>query len=667
MRRWGLGGPGALFVIALAACGEDVIVPATSMPEVLLGGTSMADTPWPSDLFLRDGKLVVPSIPLAGNPKSIEALAAALSELDGASSFTSAFFPLGEALPDGPVAGRARWIDLDDAATPAREGKLFARAETRELVALPPLVAWPEGHRIAVVVETARVRPSAAMKEALGGQGAFGSIYRGVDLGRAACATVFTVGHPTKVAEAMREVASATPPPKARVDRVIAGAALGDFFGKPTTTRPGLGDPEGIVHDAIGVVVLGSFDAPSFVAEVSPKQGFVTFAAGKPVIRGSARVPFMLTLPKRTSYAKTPAIVFQHGLNAGRAQVATPANDYARAGFATIGIDALWHADRGPRAKDVAHNFGGGGGADGLADADDFGAAINLFDFDGDAAQGISPLDARVVRDNFRQAIVDFGELARFVKRGDTTAIAAADPTLKDFSFDSGPLVYTSESFGSVIGTGAFATSPDFDGAVFSVGGAGVFLGAVPNSPLFSGLVGPFLRSSFDPTLDLSDATKLPGEAQRVLSLLQAAFAPGDPISFAPKIASQEKHALFLQARSDELIPNQSGELLALAARATAVALPARTEGPRFVTLPAAAAPWSGAPTLAFVQLVPALHTMFTGFTGERRYEPEFPPFVPLSAPVVVDNPIEIVHDLAIGFAKTLREKGRPEILAVTR
>ena len=65
--------------------------------------------------------------------------------------------------------------------------------------------------------------------------------------------------------------------------------------------------------------------------------------------------------------------------------------------------------------------------------------------------------------------------------------------------------------------------------------------------------------------------------------------------------------------------------------------------------------------------MAPALHTMFTGFTGERRYEPDFPPFVPLSTPAIVDNPIEIVHDLAIGFTKTLREKGRPEIVVVTR
>lgn len=661
MRRVGL------FVIALVACGEDEIVSSSSVPEVLLGGTSMTDTPWPSDAFLRDGQLAVTSVPLSGNPASVKALVDALSELDGAPTFTSAFFPLAEALPDGPVEGRARWIDLDDAATPAREGKLFARAETKELVALPPLAPLAEGHRIAVVVETERVRPSAAMKAALGGQGPLAAIYRGVDPARAACATVFTVGHPTKVVEAMREVAAATPPPKARVDRVMVGPAIDDFFGAPTTTRPGLGDPEGIVHDAIGAVVLGSFDAPSFVADTSPKQGRVTFAGGKPVIKGSARVPFMLTLPKRAGYAKTPAIVFQHGLNAGRSQVATPANDYARAGFATIGIDALWHADRAPRAKDAVHNFGGAAGPDGLADADDFGAAINLFDFDGDAAQGIGPLDARVVRDNFRQAIVDFTELARFVKRGDTAAIAAANPALADFSFDTGPLVYTSESFGSVIGTSAFATSPDFDAAVFSVGGAAVFLGAVPSSPMFSGLVGPFLRTSFDPTLDLSDATKLPGEAQRVLSLLQAAFGPGDPISFAPKIPERKKHALFLQARSDELIPNQSGELLALAARATAVSLPARTEGPRFVTLPASAAPWSGDPTLAFVQMVPALHTMFTAFGGERRYEPDFPPFVPLSTPVNVDSPIEIVHDLAVGFVKTLREKGRPEVLPITR
>lgn len=670
----------AIFALgALVACASDDASSPASAPEpaparALLGGASMRDTPWPSDAFLHDGKLAVKDLPLDGNAASVEALAAAISELDGAPVHTSAFFPLATALPDGPVDGKARWIDLDDASAPEIEGRLFSRASTQELVALAPRVALAEGHRWGVVAATSRVAPSPEMSDALAGRGPLAAAYAPLvaRVGGATnfAATVFTVGHPTRAVEAMRDVAAARTPPSARVARLITGAALDDFFGKPTTTRPGLGDPAGIVHGSIGAVVLGSFDAPSFLADAPPRLGRVAFdGAGAPIVKGVESVPFMLALPKPPAggYGKTPVLIFQHGLNAGRAQVATCADDYARAGFATIGIDAPWHGDRAAKKKDEVHDFGGTPGPDGLADADDFGASISLFDFDGDASQGIAAFDARVVRDNFRQAIVDVTELARFVTRGDVSAIAAADPSLAAFSFDASRLVHTSESFGSVIGVSAFATSPDLPGAVLSVGGAGIFLTAVPSSPLFSGLVGPFLRTSFDPELDVTDPVALPGEAQRSLSLLQAAIGPGDPVSFAPKIAERKKQALLLQARSDELIPNQSGELLALAAHATAVSLPSGTEPPRFVTLPTAAAPYQGSPTIALVQMSPALHTMFTAFTGERRWEPEFPPFVPLGAPEKVDSPIEVVHELAIRFARSLRDTGAARVEPVTR
>jgi hypothetical protein len=677
IRRYGC----ALLLAALVACssgdegGSSPPPPKDEPALALLGVTSMRDTPWPSDAFLRDGRIDVKSLPLEGNASAVEALAAALSELDGAPVHTSAFFPLATALPDGFVDGKARWIDLDDASAAEIETRLFARQSTQEIVALAPRAVLAEGHRHAVVVESSKIAPSREMSDALAGKGALGPAYAPLAQRLAgksvAAATVFTVGHATRVVESMREVAASRPPAKARVDKLLLGAAIDDLFGRPSTTRPGLGDPAGVVHDQIGAVVLGTFDAPSFLSDAPPRLGRVTFdAQGKPVVKGTEPVPFMLTLPKRPAggYAKTPVMIFQHGLNAGRSQVATCANDYARAGFATIGIDAVWHGERSPKKKDAVHNFANGApGADGLADADDFGAAINLFDFDGDASQGIGPFDGRVVRDNFRQAIVDFAELARFAKAGDVSAIAAADPSLSDLTLDASRLVYTSESFGSVIGVSAFATSPDLDAAVLSVGGASIFLAAVPSSPLFSGLVGPFLRTNFDPALDVSDPAALPGEAQRSLSLLQAAIGPGDPVSFAPKIPERKKPALLLQARSDELIPNQSGELLALAVRATSVSLPSGTEPPRFVTLPSTQAPYEGAPTIALVQMAPALHTMFTAFGGERRWRPDFPPFVPLGTPEQVSSPIEAVHDLAIAFARSLRERGAPRVEAVAR
>lgn len=160
----------------------------------------------------------------------------------------------------------------------------------------------------------------------------------------------------------------------------------------------------------------------------------------------------------------------------------------------------------------------------GLADADDFGASVSAFDFNGDPARGIGPLDGRYVRDNFCQAIVDLAELVRFLKS------------------------------------------------------------------------------------------------------------------------------------SDELIPNQATELLGVAARATSVSLPSRSQPPRIAVLPGASAPYERAPsTSAIVQLSPATPTMFTGFVADRRYEPDFPPFVPLGTAQRIDNPIELAHEHALAFAASLR------------
>ena len=664
-----------LALLVVAACSSDD-APAGASAEALLGGTSMADTPWPSDAFLHDGHLQVNDVLLeGGQPGPLGTLAASLSELDGASAYTSVFFPVQGDLADGPLEGTARWIDLD-APNLETAGKLFYRKDTHELVALAPQsVVHQEGHRIACVAITPSVRMSAAMQDALDGKGALAAAYAPL-VPRIAgtnpsAATVFTIGHPVRVTEMMRDVAAARPAPPAKVTRVLTGAALDDLLGHPTTTRQGLGDPAGVVHDQLGAVVLGTFDGPSFLSATPPQLGRVAFdAKGKPIVKGTEAIPFLLALPHKPpgGWSRVPILIFQHGLNAGRAQVASVANDYARAGYATIGIDALWHANRGLIVKDVNHDFTGAAGPDGLADNDDFGASVSIFDFNGDPPRGVGPLDARYVRDNFRQAVVDLTELVRFLQHGDLAPIAAADPLLAGLAFDTSALVYTSESFGSIIGAGGAAMSPGLRGAVLSVGGGGVFLSTLPSSPLFNGLVTPLLRTTFDPALDVSDPATLPAEAQRSLSLLQAAFAPGDPLSFAPRYAAQGTSLLLLQARSDELIPNQSAELLAAAVHATSIKLPSRSEPPRFAMLPTANAPYEHAPaTIAIVQLSPALHTMFTGFGGVRTYQPDFPPFMPLASPEHVDNPIELVHAIALGFVASLRSGGAGRVEALPR
>jgi len=666
----------------LAACSSDPgAEPASAPAEAALGGGGR-DTPWPSDVFLVKGHLKVDELPLEGQPENLADLSAALSELDGAPVHSSIFFPLtGGAIPDGKLEGNVRLIDLDGGKTSSLT--LFHRSATSELVALAPHDAvFAEGHRYACVVDDRWVRPSAAMRDALHGVGPFAPIYAPLvaSLGGAAAvehvgaATVFTVGHPARVLEAMRAQLDTTPLPIAAVTKVLTGAALDALVGVPKGTRSGLGDPEGIVHDAIGAVVLGSFDAPWYLGASTVHLGRVELdGSGAPIAKGSTKVPFLLALPRDSGkgLAKTPVLIFQHGLNASRAQVLAVANDYARAGYATIGIDALWHGERRPGARDEKHAFGTATGPDGLADDTDFGASTVFFGFNGDSAVGIHPLDARAVRDNFRQAVLELGQLVRLVKRGDVSAIAASDASLSTLTLAGDALVYTGESFGSVLGAVAIAVDTDLRAAVLAVPGASIFLSTFPNSPLFSGIAAILLRKPFDASLDVSDPNALPFAAQRSLSLMQAAIEPGDPIAFAEHVVKSPRGAarsvMLLQAFSDEVIPNQAGELLASAMGASQITIPGRTKPLRFVTLPVLAPPVTGnmgGATVAILNADPATHVMYTRFGDTRTFEPGFPPPITLGTPQKIDEPIEWLHAVTIGFADSYRKTGKPTVSA---
>jgi hypothetical protein len=642
----------AALVASILACSREQAVPPTTA-EALLGGAS-ADTPWPSDVILVDGRLHVHDLPLPGSPGSLGDLEAALSELDGAPVQSSIFFPVrGGSIPDGKLSDTAQLVDLDSGAT--RELSLFHRTSTSELVALAPTDGvLAEGHRYACIVGDRYVHPSEEMRRALAGEGPYAASYAKI-AGRAnvGAATVFTVGHPTRVLATMRSSLDAMPPPKASVLSTRTGAELDRLFGVPTTTRSGIGDPEGVVHDAIGAVVFGSYEAPWYLGASTASLGHIELdGTGTPIAKATVTIPFLLTLPKGAG-PKTPILIFQHGLNASRVQVLAVANDYARAGYATIGIDALWHGARRPGARDEKHAFGKESGPDGLADDTDFGASTVFFAFDGDPAAGIRPLDARAVRDNFRQAVVEIGQLVRLLKHGDLAAVAASDPSLAGVTLDASALVYTGESFGSLLGAMVIAVDTELHAAVLAVPGASIFLTMFPNSPLFSGLATLLLRGPFDSELDVSDPNALPAGAQRSLSLIQGAIEPGDPIAFAPRVAPRT--VLLLQAFSDEVIPNQAGELLAAAMGASQVEVAGHTQPLRYVPLPKSSSPTKG---VTVMNVDPATHVMYTRFSDKRSYEIGFPPALPLSPPQVVDEPIEWLHATALGFADAYRKTG---------
>ncbi|MDB4970039.1 MAG: Lipase-like protein [Myxococcales bacterium] len=666
MRTW-LSRAGLAAALWCGACGE-------SGPEALMTADGDArTTPWPSDALLgADGKVKV-ALPLPFDSSVVEnltQLAATISESDGFSTTRSIFFPVVDDLvvADGAVA---KVVDLEDGSK-SWSYPLYYRAETKQLVAIAPLgTALAERHAYGCWIEAGvhdaagkSLRPSATMRDAMNGRGDLGKRASYQKLAKAIeaahvspiAATAFTTQTVTAWAQKAIGDLNATAP-KAVFTRLFSTAPeLQALFGGPvTTTKPGRPPSGGVRHDSVAAVVEGTFDSPNYLSATPETLGL--FDSG-PSVKSTDHIPFILVLPIRANYAATPIVIFQHGINGDRSAVLTVANSYAARGYATLGIDELWHGSRLPGNVDEKMNLSGDPGSDGIGDPTAAGAVQYFFDFAGDSNNGVLAVDPRYIRDNFRQASVDLMQTVRMAKGGDwsdvVTQSSAAMPELAALTLDGTKLVYTGESFGSILGAIVLAVDPLLQAAVLDVGGGGMLVDLVTNSPQFAQLLQPFVAGAFDTLVDVNHPVETPAAGQMSLNFLQQVIEPGDGVALAA-MADPTKNVLFLFAYADETVPNQSNQALARAWGATEVTLPGKTHPLEYVQLPALMAPVMTTPLRAVVQLDNASHGMFTSQSGRHEFKPPFPPFVRYDKPIPIDTPIEVAHKLALDFIDGFR------------
>ena len=595
-------------------------------------------------------------------------LAQSLSESDGFGTTTSIFFPVdADVVVD--AGATATVVDLADPAATIAYPLLY-RASDKQLIAISPRgTSLLEHHPYGCYV-TSGVRglhPSSQMSDALAGRGpagakgaypAFARLLADRKLSPLA-ATAFTTQTLTGwVPKALADLAAM--PPRANVTRVFhAGAELDELFGGPvTTTRPGRPASGGVLHDHIVFAFEGTYDVPHYLSATPGTLGLFDAAE---TVKSTDHPTFMLVLPARASYAATPVVIFQHGIDDDRKAVLEVANSFAAKGYAVLGIDELWHGSRRPGAVDLVNNLSGAMSPDGIGDPDSAGAVQYFFDFNGDQAHGVPALDPRYMRDSFRQATVDLMQEVRLARAGDFSEVAAADPLLTGLTIDGSRLVYVSESFGSILGSQVMALDPQLPAAVLDVGGGGFLLDLASRSAAFAQVLVPFVSGAFDQEVDVSSPDTLPTHAQLSLNLLQTVIEPGDGLALASG-APADKHVLFLEAFSDETVPNSATEALAAAWGVTQVMLAQKSTATRLVTFPLATAPYTAMPVRALVQLDPASHQMITVQDGQRAYVIGFPPFMKLPAPEKFDNPVELVHALAVGFAESFRTTGTPSV-----
>ncbi|HZS40241.1 MAG TPA: hypothetical protein VFF06_25595 [Polyangia bacterium] len=661
---------------SLLAAGCSAAQGPIAIQQAVAAGDTRAQ-PWPSDALLDAGGHLQIAYPFpfdAANTDTLMQLAASLSEQDGFGTTSSVFFPIDPGGKSATVivdAGAAATVvDLGD---PTRTWSypLFWRADTQQLVAMAPVGVVLREQRtygcfiLGGVHDSGghALRPSPAMSDAIAGRGAVGQkpSYQALAALLASmkahplAATAFTTRTLTaQTAKVLADLAAA--PPRAHVTRTFSTAQdLLDLFGGPvTTTRPGRPKSGGVVHDAVAFVVEGTLDVPHYL---SPTPGTLGLFDAAQSVKATDHVPFLIALPKRPSYASTPVIIFQHGINNDRSAVLVVANDFAARGYAVLGIDELWHGSRRPGAMDLLNNLSGAAIPDGIGDPSPAGAVQYFFDFNGDAAHGVPALDPRYMRDNFRQATVDLMQLVRLAKLGDVSEIAAADPALAGFTLDGSRLVYSGESFGSILGSQVMALDPLAGAAVLDVGGGGLMVDLVAHSASFAQLLQPFVAGAYDEQVDVDNPDVAPTHAQMSLNLLQTVIEPGDGLALGPE-GDPAKQILFLEDFSDEVVPNDAEEALARVWGASQVTLAQRSHASNVVMFPQVAAPYSAQPLRATVVLDPATHGMFTSQSGTRAWVPGFPPFVKQVPPIAVDNPIEITHELAIGFIDSYRMTG---------
>jgi hypothetical protein len=629
------------------------------LPEAVMVAGDLRSTPWPSDVLLAsDGHLAVaPPFPFAADAAHAPLLAQALSEADGFGTVTAVFFPVNaDLILDAGAA--ATVIDLEGS-EPPRAFPLLYRAATRQLVAVaPPGTVLRQHHRYGCVVSGGvsdsagrPLRPSKAMAELLAGGPSAPVSYRllAAQLGATPlAATAFTTQTVSAwAAKALADVA--TMPLLATPTRTFApGPELDDLFGGPVTTaRPGLPPSGGVLHDHIGLVVEGTFASPNYLSATPGRMGMFDDSM---TVKSVDAVPFMLILPRGLP-AGPPVAIFQHGIDGDRSTMLLVADDYTARGYAVLGIDAPFHGSRQVGAVDLVNNLTGAKIPDGIGDPGGFPVAT-FFDFVGDTSLGIVAVDPRVMRDSLRQATVDLMATVRLATSGDWSLVLGV-------SLGRAAPIYTGASFGGILGAGVLALDPMVRAGVLASAGGGFFVDMFGNSATLSGLVISLIGRSYDPGITVDQPDSDPVRAQISLNLLQTVLEPGDGLALVGA-AAPGKSLLLLEAFNDEVVPNHATEALAAAWGASQVNVRG-SPATRVVALPAVWPPFLGSPLRALVQLNPAAHTTFTLQQDTRGYQDGSPPFVKLPAALVVDNPIEKAHRLALDFMDSVR-MGAPRV-----
>lgn len=254
---------------------------------------------------------------------------------------------------------------------------------------------------------------------------------------------------------------------------------------------------------------------------------------------GTYRLPLTVWLPPPSvpRSGPVPALVYGHGLSDGRRQGARLAEFAAPRGIATVAIDAVQHAQHPTVAR---------------PDPSALDTVVNFFAL---RTSGTVGIDARALRDNFRQSTWDKLQLTRLLAAGlDVDGDGAVD-------VDPARVGYLGVSLGGIMGPELIALT-DFYGAAVLVVPGGRVSAIISDSETF----GPIIRVA-------RPRGVTQGDVDRFFPILQTVIDRGDAASFAPHVLEARLPGAGAAAPSvllgvvldDDTVPNLSNYTLARA------------------------------------------------------------------------------------------------------
>lgn len=287
--------------------------------------------------------------------------------------------------------------------------------------------------------------------------------------------------------------------------------------------------------DGIAAVVVGKFTALQYKSA----DGTFIIQDGKPVAQETEELEFELVIPEMTAEHQPPfpVIIYQHGLMGQKEQDMGAKRAQAKAGFASLAIDAVEHGTRGSSDEGLVN-------------------VLNFFTI----SQQENTFNMPVLRDNFRQCFLDLVSLAELVP------VLAGVDLLPDgapdgvFELQADPVYLSGHSLGAVISAGAIALSPRMPIVNLSTGGGRLATNLFMRSEVLGFII---------------DALKPEGttdtDVRRFMPLLQLLIERGDPVNLARLVIAEPpaalpgavpKHVLFGTVKDDGYVPNPSNEVL---------------------------------------------------------------------------------------------------------